>query len=126
MTQRLWTTEDGWTVLTGWDRPLQHFFVNIDRICHRCLGRGETDERICVACDGNGNEYLFNNLDAPKGYTDAMGGMTIEQVAQVLSEKLTLVPDMLLTQLRDDKALNRGSERNTYGVLGKAKGEGEQ
>jgi hypothetical protein len=131
MTQRKWTTTDGWQVLTGWDRPLQHFFVNIDRECTGCDGDGdvtdgiggtEEDPRDCETCEGSGTEYLFNNLSDTQ-YTDPMGGMSIEQVAQVLNLKLTAVPHTLTFDLMADKAKNVGNFIQDYGTLGEEREE---
>jgi hypothetical protein len=122
VTQRKWTTEDGWEVLTGWDRPLQHFFVNIDRTCRACNGAGEIDEKLCQVCDESGTEYLFNNLSDTSGLTDKWGGMSIENVAHVLSTKLTHVPDNLMWDLMVDKSKNSGNEVKHYGTMGKEVG----
>lgn len=126
MTQRKWTTTDGWEVLTGWDRPLQHFFVNIDRECIACQGAGErpeVGEEECKTCEGSGTEYLFNNLSDTK-FTDPMGGMTIVQVQQVLELKLTQHPQSLVADLMLDKRNNVGNFSQQYGVLGEAKETG--
>jgi hypothetical protein len=129
MTQRKWTTTDGWSVLTGWDRPLQHFFVSIDRECGGCDGEGiitdgfggaEDDPRDCTTCEGTGNEYLYNNLEDTK-HTDAMGGMTIEQVKTVLELKLTKYPEGLLEALILDQAGNIGNLVQEYEPYGEEK-----
>ena len=121
MTQRKWTTTDGWEVLTGWDRPLQYFFVSIDRTCRACNGAGEVDEKLCQVCDESGTEFLFDNLGDTTGMTDKRGGMTIEQVAAVLDSKLTKVPHNLTYDLLADKAQNKGNEITDYGTLGEEK-----
>jgi len=114
MTQRKWQTTDGWDVLTGWDRPLQHFFVNIDRVCRPCEGTGEIDDepplepRECSWCKGTGTEYLYNPLEDTQ-YTDAMGGMTIDQVRTVLELKLTKYPEGLIGALILDQVGNIGN-----------------
>jgi hypothetical protein len=127
MTQRKWRTTDGWEILCGWDRPLSHFFVNIDRECTGCDGNGGVndgqageEDRDCTTCEGSGTEYLFNNLSDTK-YTDSMGGMSIEQVAQVLNEKLTAVPHTLTFDLMADKAHDVGNFVKHYGTLGEEK-----
>jgi hypothetical protein len=130
MTQRKWQTVDGWEVLTGWDRPLQHFFVNIDRECRGCDGTGqvtdgiggtEEDPRECETCDGTGAEYLFNNLSDTSGMTDRVGGMSIEQVKQVLDMKLTAFPKELIWDLQTDKAKDIGNFQHTYEPIGEEK-----
>lgn len=50
-------TIDGppYTVVVGWDRPVQSFFANWVRECFRCLGRGKRfDGERCDACLGEG------------------------------------------------------------------------
>jgi hypothetical protein len=113
MTQRKWQTTDGWDVLTGWDRPLQHFFVNIDRPCRNCDGQGgfgdePNDADQCPVCEGTGTEYLYNNLEDTQ-YTDPMGGMTIDQVRTVLELKLTKYPEGLIGALILDQVGNIGN-----------------
>lgn len=126
MTQRKWTTTDGWEVLTGWDRPLSHFFVNIDRECTGCDGNGGVndgqageEDRDCTTCEGSGTEYLFNNLSDTQ-YTDFSGGMSMDQVKAVLQLKLTAWPAGLFERLANDKANNVGNDVVHFGTLGKA------
>lgn len=127
MTQRKWKTLDGWEVLCGWDRPLQHFFVNIDRQCGGCDGTGDVTDgfggtpdypRDCTTCEGTGIEYLFNNLDDKTGMTDAMGGMTIDQVKMVLEQKLTKYQEGILGALIMDQVGNVGNLVQVYEPCG--------
>lgn len=125
MTQRKWQTEDGWDVLTGWDRPLSHFFVDIERTCVKCNGNGGSGEEpndadMCPVCNGSGSEWLFNNLDHNGPYTihNSMGGMTIEQVKNVLEAMLTWYPPTLIGDLLQDKRNNVGNLIETYMTKG--------
>lgn len=123
MTQRKWETLDGWSVLTGWDRPLQYFFVSINRACQACNGDGgfgvaEDESDVCGKCEGSGDEYLFNNLSDTTGYTDAYGGMTLTNVKRVLDEKLTTYPADVLLGLQQDKAGDVGNFIETYPTQG--------
>ena len=125
LTQRTWETTDGWDVLTGWDRPLQHFFVNIDRKCRNCDGQGgfgeePNDADQCPVCEASGTEYLFNNL-ADKEYCDTWGGMSLDQVMQVLHLKLTSYPESLLARLTVDRLQNLGNEVSSYETQGEAR-----
>jgi len=126
MTQYMWSTTDGWNVLVGWDRPLQHFFATIDRKCRKCDGNGgfgeePNDADMCPVCNGEGVEYLFNNLNDNTGMTDAMGGMTIDQVRQVLLSKLTVYQEGVLGMLILDEAANAGNRQVKWESYGKAR-----
>jgi len=123
VTQRVWETTDGWNVLTGWDRPLQRFFLQISRQCAKCVGDGSNnnDDGDCEQCNGRGEEFLFDNLDDKTGMTDQMGGMSIDQINQVLKLKLTAYPDNLLTFLNNDRVRNLGNDRAVMETIGEAK-----
>jgi hypothetical protein len=117
MSQRLWNTEDGWKVLTGWDRPLQHFFLNIDRICRGCNGSGELGEKpndICPVCGSRGEEFLFDNLGDETGLSNPLGGMSLDTVKLVLEQKLTWYPPTLMADLAADRANNAGNQIERY------------
>ena len=77
--------------LTGWDRPLQHFFLVIEK-------QNATDE------DG----YVFNNLARPNA------AMTLEEIEQQLDKAGVPVPPTLIEDLQLDCDLNRGNHRITY------------
>jgi len=126
MTQRKWDTTDGWSVLTGWDRPLQHYFVSISRECPDCDGQGfgqfeGLEETECLQCQGRGEEFLFDNLSDHGGFTDRMGGMTLESVEKVLDDKLTSWPHGVIGILRRDQELNLGNDIVTFAQQGEQK-----
>jgi len=113
MTQHNWRTTDGFEVLAGWDKPLQHYFVSISRNCPSCKGDGETETgAVCIMCAGRGEQFLFDNLDPrqSQGYTDALGGMNIQQVAAVLNKYLTRWPDNVLHEMMAESAVNEGNK----------------
>lgn len=129
MSQYKWDTLDGWSVLCGWDRPLSHFFVNIDRECRKCKAAWEAwelDESThpCSVCEGSGTEYLFNNLDDKTGMTDAMGGMSIDQVRLVLTDKLTAYQEGVLGMLILDQAGNVGNKIINFEPYGEERKRG--
>jgi hypothetical protein len=126
MTRREWNTEDGWEVACGWDRPLQHFFIDISRKCRNCDGQGgfgeePNDADQCPVCEGQGTEYLFNNLTDNTGMTDRMGGMTIEQVKQVMEKYLTKYQEGILGALILDEVGNVGNLVQHYEPYGMEK-----
>ena len=121
MTQRRWTTEDGYAVLTGWDRPLQYFFLDISRICPACEGNGTSGEDRkfgCDDCEGRGEQHVFSNLWSPKY---PRGAMTLEDVMSELAEHLTAWPDTIKLVLAGDKATNAGNEVSAYEPIGRLK-----
>jgi hypothetical protein len=122
MTQRKWTTEDGWDVLAGWDRPLQRFFLGISRICPSCGGSGHEDgdrKFGCNACDGRGEQHAFNNLDNAAKYP--MGAMELADVVNELERHVTAWPPALTVQLQIDQHGNLGNEVSSYEPIGRLK-----
>jgi hypothetical protein len=129
MTRRTWDTNDGWECAAGWDRPLQHFFFDIQRQCRNCDGQGgfsdePNDADQCPVCEGQGIEYLFNNLMDEEGLADAMGGMKLEQVQLALGRYLTEWPEGLVGALILDELGNIGNLEVRLGVYGEERKSG--
>jgi len=133
MTRRTWDTNDGWECAAGWDRPLQHFFFDIQRECGGCDGTGQVtdgfggtpeDPRDCTTCEGQGIEYLFNNLTDDTGLTDPMGGMKLEQVQRALERHLTAWPEGLVGALILDELGNIGNLEVRLGMYGEERESG--
>lgn len=78
----------------GWDRPLQRFFLVIER-------QGATD-------DDPNNGYIFNNLARPNP------GMTLTEIKAELDKALIPVPPTLFKDLEEDEKLNRGNHGASY------------
>jgi hypothetical protein len=93
MSQRTFTSNNK-TALTGWDRPLQYFFLVIE----------ERDRTI------------YSNLD------EANPALSIEKVFEVLSMFGMPVPATLREDLLDDRRGNAGNTVHHYGVVGDAPG----
>lgn len=119
VTQRTWKTIDGWEVLTGWDRQLQHYFLQISRACTNCGGDGSVirdyAEQECGACEARGQEFLFSNLDDKTGMTDIHGGMSQSQIVLVLEKYLTDWPDQVIAVLGNDRHNNLGNDQHDFG-----------
>lgn len=122
MTRRSWKTEDGWNVACGWDRPLQHFFLDIGKDCTKCEGEGTLEDDVdCVDCKGAGETWLFNNL-TDKKYVGTVGGMKIEDVLDELVKYVTDFPATLIYDLLGDWRHNKGNLEKHYGnALGKVR-----
>jgi len=83
-------------VTTGWDRPLQHHFLTVER-----------------QVDGE-DLPLYCNMDDPALNT-VMGGMTADMVIDKLEDLKIPYPEVLLHDLNDDKFHNRGNYIIKYG-----------
>lgn len=80
-------------VLTGWDRPLQGFFLVVEEV-------GAEDEN-----------YVFTNLDLPAGQSHPKDYRVFQRV---LDELGVSIPDGLLEELLIDQALNAGNKRKIW------------
>jgi hypothetical protein len=124
MTQHRWQTEDGYDVLTGWDRPLACYFLGISRDCDGCYGVGlapsppAPPDTTCDVCQGRGEEYLYDNLD------HGNGRMTLIDVETTLKQYLTDYPPEIVMRLAADRQHNAGNEINDYPPIGRARAEG--
>jgi hypothetical protein len=86
---------DGKNVLTGWDRPLQYFF-------------------LVVSKDEEDDDYIYSNLS---DRSLRNGAMTAEQVINKLDELDIVYPVHLMDFLLDDKRRNAGNEVQDYGDM---------
>jgi hypothetical protein len=96
MSQHVWTYKN-FEALTGWDRPLQYFFLVISR-----TDISEDDEET--------DEFVFSNLrlDNPS--------MSIEEIVSVLNKLEIPYPAQLAKRLQEDKR-NDSGHRVDYGIL---------
>lgn len=86
----------GYSVFTGWDRPLQYHFLTIEN------KQGET---------------VYTNLDDPAALTGISRfakGLTIEQVLAHLSRFGIVYPVTLPKDLREDEEQDRGEFLYNY------------
>lgn len=86
-------------VLAGWDRPLQGFFLVIER----------TD---LIADASDKDRYLFSNLDLPLDQTHPK---TFTAFIEVLNKLGVVLPDSLLGALYADKERNAGNGQTLWG-----------
>jgi len=85
MSQRTFT-HNGMKVLTGWDRPLQYFFLVIE----------------------DSDDYVFSNLSRPDPR------MTIPEIERTLDHFEIKYPESLFEDLLEDKKLDRGNHFIDY------------
>jgi hypothetical protein len=90
MTQRTFQTED-FSVLTGWDRPLQYFFLVVYPL------QSEAPD-----------EPVFSNLFRRNP------AMSLEEIAATLQRYGITAPAGLWRDLAEDQALNRGNLEVSY------------
>jgi hypothetical protein len=90
MTQRTFQTED-FSVLTGWDRPLQYFFL--------VIYPRQTEES---------DEPVFSNLFRRNP------AMSLEEIADTLQRYGITAPEGLFQDLAEDLGLNRGNLEVSY------------
>ncbi len=83
-------------VLAGWDRPLQGFFLVIERIDH-----GDRDD----------DPYLFSNLDIRESHPKSF-----ECFRNVLDEFGIAVPEEMIDEILRDGAVNMGNKRVLHEV----------
>lgn len=96
MSQRIFH-QNNLEILTGWDCPLQYFFLCIE-------------DRM--APDDDENEGLiFNNLRRENP------GMTLEEIKQTLIDFNIIYPDRLFVDLESDRIKMRGNYCHNYGTF---------
>lgn len=97
MSQIIFKTPDGGTVLTGWDRPLQYFFITV-------YGPPVWDSPP----DGNVEEpIVFSSLDDPKS---RMGGYdSVLPILEVLNNLGIPTPRDLIQILTYHRQSNQGN-----------------
>jgi hypothetical protein len=96
MSQIKWDTTDGLEILTGWDRPLGHHFLLV--------------ERRVVLMDGSTDyETVYS--------ADAWAGCSAAEVLGVLTRLGVRPPPDLLPLLHAHREANLGNEIVDYGVI---------
>jgi hypothetical protein len=105
MTQHYYPTEHQGkpaTIMMGWDRPLQGFFMVIEDSQNR-------------------GEYIYSNLDDPE--LIQFGGLPpcLDHFLAKLQALGLSVPDVMLNAIELDAALNEGNRRAEYNRDGSVK-----
>lgn len=83
-------------VITGWDRPLQYFFLVVERL------------------SGVEDEYVYSNLNDP---SLPLGAMTLTQVTAKLAELAIPLPVTLMDELIYDMRHNIGNRVVDHGQV---------
>lgn len=98
--------------MTGWDRPLSSFFLQIGHECE-C-----DDDENCGHCGGAGEVWIYDNL-ADKQLP--FGRMTLTDVDKKLATLLTAWPSDVIRALQADQLQDRGNEITRYDAVGEIK-----
>jgi hypothetical protein len=102
MSQRIFRYQD-LEVLTGWDHPLQYYFLVIES--QNPLPPEDSEEESLDPSD----EYVFTNLSLPNP------AMTIQQISDKLTALNITPPRSLFEDLHCDR-LKQISDRYDYGT----------
>ena len=94
-------------VLMGWDRPLAHYFMIIER---NPPGYIEDDDEDGASDDGC---ILYSNLDDHNAFRQGLADFKIK-----LAEFGIQVPGSMFEQVERDQALNIGNRQVWYGTDG--------
>lgn len=92
-------------VLMGWDRPLQGFFMVVERMDPRAPNMNDPDD------DGE-ESYLYCNLDHEDSHP-----ITLTPFLTVLSNFGIKVPDAMIKDLRRDGVENMGNKHVDWTTL---------
>ena len=104
-------------VVLGWDRPLHHFFLWVERLNVPCNappapGLAFADVEENSECDGPeepSEEFIYHNLD-----DTASMGAGLSYFRSKLAALGVIVPETMFTQVLRDKALNIGNRNVVY------------
>ncbi|MCP3024599.1 hypothetical protein [Cupriavidus basilensis] len=113
-------------VVLGWDRPLHHFFLWVERLNVPCnapqapeLAFADVDEGS-DPCDGSeerSEDFIYHNLD-----DTASMGAGLSYFRNKLAALGVTVPETMFTQVLRDKALNIGNRHVVYQADGSFEG----
>lgn len=115
MSRHVWTaTIDGqeWDAAAGWDRPVGHFFLTVQRTCPACTGTGRVatvvvgEDKPCLDCGETGTQTLFDS--------DALDGIPFSDIGFWLIDHHVPYPERLAFALRDDYAGDVGNVITHY------------
>ncbi len=94
MSQHIFTTES-YEILCGWDRPLQGFFLVVEKVTED--GKEPTDE----------DEYVYSNLDEPFYLAHPK---QFDHFVKILNRLSIDIPSGLIQALEADKINNTGND----------------
>ncbi|MGE8450190.1 MAG: hypothetical protein ACN6OP_06095 [Pseudomonadales bacterium] len=114
-------------VVLGWDRPLHHFFLWVERLRspvameqaeQRAMAEtADCQEELTDDCEEPSEDFLYHNLDD----TTSMGAGLAYFRSKLAALGVT-VPETMFTQVLRDKALNIGHRYVVYRADGTFEG----
>jgi hypothetical protein len=101
-------------VLLGWDRPLGHYFMVIEKIAAAVATESASAAPQCEDEDDDEDDdyddgYLYSNLNERDPF-----GLSLDHFRGVLSELGILVPEQMFEQIEQDKAMRVGNRHVWY------------
>jgi hypothetical protein len=120
MSQHIFITRQDHTpvqVLMGWDRPLQGFFLVIDRLQIGPLAHNDYDEGDHGDCDEGEDEQIYSNLSDPDLHIFNGLPPTLTYFRQMLKQLRIDVPEPMLTQILLDQVNNTGNAYMDHSVI---------
>lgn len=96
-------------VLLGWDRPLGHFFMVIEKLATAGASEStEASQQPAVDTDDD-DGYLYSNLNELDPF-----GLSLDHFRDVLSDLGIQVPEQMFEQIELDHAMRVGNRRVWY------------
>lgn len=95
-------------VLIGWDRPLQRFFLVVEKSNIEC-----NDDYFQDVGD-----YIYNNLDDKNLHDGSFQYQNLDYFKGMLANLKILVPENLWEDLLNDKKLNLGNAKTRWDLDG--------
>ena len=98
-------------VLLGWDRPLGHYFMVIEKLAAAVATESTYAAPQCDVDEGDDYDdgYLYSNLNQRDPF-----GLSLDHFRGVLSELGIQVPEQMFEQIEQDKAMRIGNRHVWY------------
>lgn len=101
------------TVILGWDRRLQYYFMVIPTPIERLKAVEPDHDETCEGCD-ECSEMIYSNLYEPNGLA-----LSLDHYREVLSKLGITVPESLFTEVQRDAQTDAGNRTVTHTADGR-------
>jgi len=116
MSQHYFNTQQAGTpvkVLLGWDRPLGHYFMVIEKTAAAVASESASTAAQCEGDDDDDGDdddgYLYSNLNELDPF-----GLSLDHFRGVLSDLGIQVPEQMFEQIELDSAMRVGNRHVWY------------